>query len=77
MNLENLENLQILLHIIEFCLFLFSLFLILIRHSTILQMPPIKFIALLTICITILAGIALCIYDIVLFTLQILQHFMN
>ena len=60
-------NLQIHLHIIELCLFLFSLFCVAMRDSKIIQMQPFKFIAILTICITILGGIALCIYDIVLF----------
>ncbi len=60
-------NLQIYLHIIELCLFLFSLFWVAMRDSKIIQMQPFKFIAILTICITILGGVALCIYDIVLF----------
>lgn len=64
-------NLQISLHIIELCLFLFSLFWVAMRNSKLIQMQPFKFIAILTIFITILGGIALCIYDIVLFFKEI------
>jgi hypothetical protein len=60
-------NLQIALHLIELCLFLFSLFWVAMRDSKIIQMQPFKLIAILTIFITILGGLALCVYDIVLF----------
>lgn len=60
-------NFQILLHIVELCLFLFSLFWVIIRDSKIIQILTLRMIALLTIFITIFGGIALCIYDIVIF----------
>lgn len=60
-------NLQISLHIIELCLFVFSLFWVAMRDSKMIQMQPFKIIAILTIFITILGGLALCVYDIVLF----------
>ena len=66
MNLQNLEDLQILLHIIEFCLFLFTLFWIKMEGSKIIQLLPFKIMALLTIFITIVGGLALFIFDIVL-----------
>ena len=67
MNFQNLEDLQILLHIIEFCLFLFTLFWIAMKDSKIIQMQPFKIIAILTVFITIIGGLALCVFDIVLF----------
>ena len=64
-------DLQIILHLIELCLFLCSLFWVSQRNSKFIQKQPFKMIALLTIFITILGGIALCIYDIVLFLGQL------
>ena len=60
-------DMQILLHLVELGLFLFSLFCVKIRDSKFIQIMPFRIIAILTILITILGGIALCIYDIVLF----------
>lgn len=60
-------ELQIILHIAELILFLFSLFWVAIRNSRIIQIMPFRIIAILTILITILGGIFICIYDIVLF----------
>ena len=60
-------DMQILLHLVELGLFLFSLFWVKIRDSKFIQIMPFRIIAILTILITILDGIALCIYDIVLF----------
>ena len=60
-------NLQILLHIIELGLFVFSLLWVSIRDSQTIQILPFRIMALLTIFLTILGGIALCVYDIVLF----------
>ena len=62
-----MEDLQIVLHIIELCLFLFSLFWVLQRNSNFIQKQPTKIMAIVTIFTTILGGIALCIYDIILF----------
>ena len=66
-----MEDLQIVLHIIEFCLFLFSLFWYLQRNSRFIQKQPFKIIALLTIFTTLLGGMALCIYDIILFFIEL------
>lgn len=52
-------NLQITLHVIELCLFLFSLFWVVMRDSKMIQRQPFKLIAILTIVITILGGLAL------------------
>ena len=60
-------ELQIVLHIIELCFFLFSLFWVSKRNSRFIQKQPIKITAIVTIFTTILGGIALCIYDIILF----------
>ena len=58
---------QILFHIIELCLFMFSLFWVGIRDSKAIQIMPFRIMAILTILVTILGGIALCVYDIVIF----------
>ena len=60
-------ELQIVLHIIELGLFMFSFFWYSQRNSRFIQTQPFKIIALVTIFTTILGGIALCIYDIILF----------
>ena len=62
-----MEDLQIFLHIIELCLFSFSLFLYSQRNSSFIQKQPFKIIAVVTISITILGGVALGIFDIILF----------
>ena len=64
-------ELQIVLHIIELCLFMFSLFWYSQRNSRFIQTQAFKIIALVTIFTTILGGIALCIYDIILFFLEL------
>ena len=63
----NLEDLEITLHIIELCLFLFSLFWAKMENSKIIQRQPFKIIAILTIFITVLGLFAICVFDIVLF----------
>ena len=63
----NLENLEIALHIIELCLFLCSLFWVAMQDSSIMQFQPLKIIAVITIFVTILGGVALGVFDIVLF----------
>ncbi len=60
-------NHQILFHLIVLGLFLLSLFWVAIRDSKFIQITPIKILAIATIFITVIAGIILCIYDIVLF----------
>ena len=62
-----MEDLQIILHIIELCLFLFSLFWYSQRNSRFIQRQPFKIMAIVTIFTTILGGVALGIYDIILF----------
>ena len=66
-----MENLQIVLHIIELCLFLFSLFWYSQRNSRFIQKQPFKIMAIITIFITILGGIALSIFDIILFFIEL------
>ncbi len=56
-----------LLHIIELSLFMFSLFWVAIRKSKITKILPFGILAIVTIFVTILGEIALCVYDIVLF----------
>ena len=68
-----MEDLQIILHIIELCLFLFMLFWVSQRNSRFIQRQPFKIMAILTIFTTILGGVALCIFDIILFG----NHFAN
>ena len=67
MDLNNLVNLNIILHVIEACLILFSLFWAKMENSRIMQMLPFKIIALVTLSLTLLGGFALWIFDIVLF----------
>ena len=62
-----MEDLQIVLHIIELCLFLFALFWYSQRNSRFIQKQPFKMMAIATIFITILGGVALGIYDCILF----------
>ena len=62
-----MENLQIILHIIELCLFLFTLFWISQKNTRYIQRQPFKAIVIGTILVTILGGVALCIFDIILF----------
>ncbi len=64
-------DLQIILHITELCLFLFTLFWVSQRNSRFIKRQPFKIIAIMTIFITILGGIALCIFDIVLFSMEL------
>ena len=60
-------DIQIRLHIVELCLFLFSLFWVAMRETKFIQLLPFRIIAILTIFVTVLCGIALSIYDIILF----------
>ena len=66
-----MEDLQIILHIIELCLFLFSLFWYSQRNSRFIQRQPFKIVAIVTIFTTILGGVALGIYDIILFFMEL------
>ena len=66
-----MEDLQIILHIIELCLFLFSLFWYSQRNSRFIQRQPFKIMAIVTIFTTILGGVALGIYDIILFFMEL------
>ena len=66
-----MEDLQIILHIIELCLFLFMLFWVSQRNSRFIQRQPFKIMAILTIFTTILGGVALCIFDIILFFMEL------
>ena len=62
-----MEDLQILLHIIELGLFLITLFWMSQKNTKFIQKQPFKAMAIGTVFVTILGGIALCIFDIVLF----------
>ncbi len=66
-----MEDLQIVLHIIELCLFLFSLFWVSQRKSRFIQRQPFGIMAIVTIFTTILGGIALSIFDIILFFIEL------
>lgn len=66
-----MEDLQIILHIVELCLFIFTLFWVSQKKSRFIQIQPFKVMAVVTIFITILGGIALCIFDIVLFFIEL------
>ena len=66
-----MEDLQIILHIIELCLFLFSLFWYSQRNSRFIQRQPFKIMAIVTSFTTILGGVALGIYDIILFFMEL------
>lgn len=66
-----MEDLQIVIHIIELCLFLFSLFWVSQRNSRFIQRKPFKIMAIVTIFTTILGGIALGIFDIILFFIEL------
>ena len=66
-----MEDLQIILHIIELCLFLFSLFWYSQRNSRFIQKQPFKIMAIATVFITILGGVALGIYDSILFFMRL------
>ena len=59
------------LHIIELCLSLFSLFWYSQRNSRFIQKQPFKIMAIATIFITILGGAALGIYDIIVFFMEL------
>ena len=63
--------LQIIFHIVELCVFLICMFFVSQKDSKFIQKQPFKAIALLTVLITILGGIALAIYDIVLFCISL------
>ena len=69
--MESLMDLQIVLHIIELCLFIFTLFWISQKNSKFIHRQPFKIIAIITIFSTIIGGVALCIFDIVLFFMEL------
>lgn len=58
-------DLEISLHVIEGCLCLFTFFWCKMSDSKMIRMQPFKSIALFTILITVLGGIALWVYDVV------------
>lgn len=60
-------DLEITLHLIELGLFLLMLFFIKIGDTKIIKKQPLKTLALLTIVCTILGGLALCVFDMILF----------
>ena len=64
-------DLQIILHIVELCLFLFTLFWVSQRNSRFIQRQLFKIMAIVTIFITILGGVALGILDIILFCMEL------
>ena len=66
-----MEDLQIILHIIELCLFLITLFWVSQRNSRFIQRQPFRIMAIVTIFATILGGVALCIFDIILFFMEL------
>ena len=66
-----MEDLQITLHIIELCLFFFTLFWVSQRNSRFMKRQPFKIMAILTVFTTILGGVALCVFDIILFFMEL------
>ena len=66
-----MEDLQILLHVIELCLFMFSLFWISQKNSKFIHRQPFKIIAIITAFATLLGGVALCVFDIVFFFMEL------
>ena len=68
---EKMDDVQIVLHIIELCLFIISSFWVLWRNSRFIQKQPFKTLALISIFTTLFGAIALCIYDVILFFIEL------